>query len=326
MLQNKVFAVGFCLTLFGCSRSGATPGLKNPTSYFDIRGSLPDNLRGSKVEIHEFRAGPDGLYFCISPSPNTRNSIILETGWSGNRQNVFVPPQDQEVSDFDVGEHGNLYVLMNGSRKSSLLLYAPDGRLQSTLPISHFANGLSVTNGKPVVLLPDRSGTRLEVLDSSGPRDVSIALIRTSPKPAMTSLPDGRIVLADKAQGNVYLVDITSGNTSSFRSTPTSPASGGESSSPMQAIHTLSLTSAASTPEGDIYLIAGSYRMAEGAPLSRFDSHGTLIEPFRCALPTFEDMKSPHNPEGYMLPTSIGVYGNSLFLVSPQGMIAAYSR
>ena len=326
MLLRKAFVALSCLAIPGSAGSGATADLKAPTSYFDIRGSLPESWNAAKASVHHFKAGPDGLYFCISSGPNTLNSIILKTGWSGNRQRVFTPPQDQTLMDFDVDGHGDLYVLMNEHRRSSLLVYGADGRLQSTVPIGHFANGLSLANGKPVVLLPDRSGSQIEVLDPSGPRDIGIA-IQASPRPAMTSLPDGRIVLADKAQGTVYLVNVASGTTASFTSELTSAKFGGGPPSPAQtAINRLALSSAASSPEGDIYLIAGGYRMAEGAALSRFNSQGTLIEPFRCALPTFEDMKNPDNPQGFMLPNSVGVHGNSLFLVSPQGKVAAYAR
>lgn len=324
--KKFVVTIASCLTLFGCSRSGATPALKTPSTSFDIRSALPDDFQGTKVEVHEFRVGPNGLFFSISSSPNTLNSIILETGWDGKRRSVFVPPQDQEVSDFVVDTHGNLFVLMNGPHQSSLLLYGADGQPQSILPIAHFASGLSLTNDKPVVFLPDRSGPRLEVLDSNGPRDIALTLQPSSPKPALASLPDGRIVLADKVHGNVYLVDVASGNITSVGSGLSPTTMGTGAASPAQAIHTLALTSAAPTPEGDIYLIEGGYRMAEGVPLFRFNSQGTLVEPLRCALPTFEDMKEPDNPEGYMLPTSVGIHGNFLFLASPQGKIAVYPR
>jgi hypothetical protein len=68
-----------------------------------------------------------------------------------------------------------------------------------------------------------------------------------------------------------------------------------------------SFSNAATDPEGDVYVIAGQLRMADGAPLSRFNSQGTLIESFRCSLPTFVGMKDPENPESYTVPESVGL-------------------
>lgn len=327
MIRREIFVALTLVALLGCARSGATEGLKAPASYFDIRGSVPESINTANLSIHKFRAGPNGLYFCISSSPNTLNSVVLETGWNGGTQAIFTPPSDQAVMDFDIDGRGNLYVLMSGHGKSSLLVYGPGGQVQSTVAIGYFASGLSVANGKPVLLLPDPTAPKLEVLDTTGPRDLSIQIKRTSPAPAMTSLPDGRVVVADKVQGTVYLVDVTSESTVSFDGGMRSIRSGAAPPSVSQtSINRVALNGAAASPEGEIYIIGGGYHMAAGAPVSHFDSQGTLLESIRCTLPTFEDMKDPDNPEGFMLPNSVGVHDRYLFLVSPQGKVATYAR
>lgn len=147
------------------------------------------------------------------------------------------------------------------------------------------------------------------MLDAQGPKDINLAPRLTWSTPSITSLPDGRIVFADTPSGLIYVVDLASGRTSSFRALPPGIAPGSPPSPSHAVLGFSSFSNAATDPEGDVYAIAGRLRMADGAPLSRFNSQGALIESFRCALPTFEGMKDPENPDGYMVPYSVGLGG-----------------
>jgi hypothetical protein len=326
MSRKGPLLVAFCLASVAGSRSGASSGLKAPVTYFDIRGSLADRFDGNQITLHSFRTGPDGLYFCVAPGPVARNAVILKTDWNGIKQAVFRPPPDREILDFDVADRGDVYVLVTEAHNSIVMVYGPDGQLQSATRLDHFSRSLCLVDGKPVVFIPDRAAPRLEVLDSQGPKEISLAFRLTWPKPSITSLPGGRIVFADTPSGVIYVMDLASGRTSSFSALPPSITPGPPPSPSHAVLQFSSFSNAATDPEGDVYVIAGRLRMADGAPLSRFNSLGALIESFRCALPTFESMKDQENPEGYMVPYSVGLGGHMLFLVSGQGQVAAYAR
>ena len=327
MSRRWPLLIAFCLASVAGSRSETSSGVKLPVTYFDIRGSLADRFDGKQIVLHGFRTGSSGLYFCVAPGPAARNAAILKTDWNGIKEAVFTPAPDREILDFDVAERGDVYVLATEAHNnSSVLVYGPEGQLQSAMRLDHFSSSLCLVDGKPVLYLPDRATPRLEVLDAQGPTDINLPFRLTWPQSSITSLAGGRILLADKPSGVIYVVDLAFGRVSSFSALPQDINPGSPPSPSHAVLRLFSLSNAATDPEGDVYVIAGRLRMTDGAPLSRFNSRGQLIETFRCALPTFESMKDPQNPGGYMVPNSVGLSGQLLFLVSGQGQVAAYAR
>jgi hypothetical protein len=324
--RRYFLAAGVVLLAAISCLAGNSADLKSPVYSLDIGSLLPPGIQSGTVTVRQFRVGSNGVYYCVSPGPAAKNSVILKTDWNGKRIALVSLPADKPVLDFDVDEQGAIYVLLDDFSRSSLALYTSAGILQSTTPIGHFASGITLVKGHPVLTKPDSGSTHLEVLTAQGTSDAATVPVRNSPRPALATLPDGRVLLGERSSGIIYLVDTSSRQVTSL--TAGTGAVGGLSSpnTTTPRLGILSFGGAATSPEGDIYVISGRYKLAEGAPITRLNPQGTIIEQIHCLLPTFDAMKNVQNPQGYMSPFRVRVSKDSIILVSLAGQIAGYAR
>ncbi len=302
--------------------SSATTTIRTPVNSFDIANMVPTTFRVRNLHVQGFRVRLDRLYFCISGGPVPRPAAILTAQANGSLQGFLLPPADKEVADFDVDGRGIVHVLLEDGPHTTILTYGRNGQLRSSISLPTFASQLTLARGRQITLVPDRSAPHLEVVDADGTQQIPVSVPAHS---MIDALPDGRVMVAERGSGMIHIVDPVSRHLSSF--TAGTPATvGGQPSSNRAPTLFAAFSHATSSPDGDIYVIAGTYKMADGAPVSHFDSQGKLIEAIRCYLPTFDAARNPDNAEGYMLANMVGVGQNVLVLVSPAGHVATYTR
>jgi len=64
--------------------------------------------------------------------------------------------------------------------------------------------------------------------------------------------------------------------------------------------------------------------LAEGGYVVKVDQTGNVVQRYRCLLPTRKSYAVTGNPEGFMLPSLIRVFGNLLYVADRKGSVAKY--
>src|SRR6266566_9675055 len=108
------------------SVEGATPDERlSPAGAFNILAGVPDNFGMKAAQVHKVVAGNGSLYFLLSLGPSADDCVVLQTDLGGGYRNATKLAQGT-VRDFDVDDHGNLYVLY-GYPEDHTIVYNPAG-------------------------------------------------------------------------------------------------------------------------------------------------------------------------------------------------------
>jgi hypothetical protein len=311
------------LVLSGQS-AGTASDFKTPAGSFDILPLLPPELQRMTVTVHHFRTGRRGLYFHVSGGPVAVNSVVLHTSSDGVMRNRFVPPKDAEVLDFDVDDQGGLHLLVSDKAKSRVLSYSASGKVEREQQSSKFAIRICQAKGDLILFAAEDRGVHVEVLSSNPVSELFIPLHQRSRTLAASCFPAGGAVLLERGSGVLHVIDAASGRATTAKPTLPEFAASTALRREHPALRNVVFAGIAAGSKRDLYLIAGRYKLTDGARVLRTATDGSTLQPVTYSLPTFEDERNSQNPTGYMSPSKIGLFDSRLFLVSTTGKVAFY--
>jgi len=317
-----------CLQIFcmACAFAVAADGAgKQPAGWFDVTQSVAATPSPQPLVLHQFRASSHGLYFGFASGPHAVNGFVLHTDIAGTKLGVVTIPPELEVHDLDVDPSGRLSALAISAAQPHLLTYNPSGALESDSPLAQPIQAICQGGGSLRGVMLGETGATLSNLSDPGQESVRISLSQPRRVPILLCTAAGGAVLVERTGAVVHLVNPQGGVV--FNS-PQIPEMGWLTSirAGQLSARNVAFSTAAVSPEGDVFVTLGHFKLAEGAVVLRLDAQGSLVSAFRCLLPQFPGLVESNNPQGFMTVEKMGVAGPWLFLVSGDGKVAFYSR
>lgn len=148
-------------------------------------------------------------------------------------------------------------------------------------------------------------------------------------------LTSSKLVILERIDSRIQIINLPSGNrkTISLLEIPEINQSieahhpdeiGRHTEATRQVARSVLVNDIATTNDGSIFLNVMGYHVSHGAVIVKLDQNGDYARSFRFKIPTFDELKTEHLPEGQMLSDSIAVSGTHLF-IQGDGKVAKYS-
>lgn len=339
------------LSFIGCSSKRN----RSPEYSFDIRDTLPRELRSGFVGIRKFLAGSSKLYFelFVRSGKNEKspiNSVIIRSEMNG----IFEQVMGRNMSLIGLGSGGTIYasrwhknfpsnggeILVVGSDRMIRQSLRFDQRFTSVGSVARSVVGLT-EKGRLQVCPLDKREVTYPIADQTfvGKFGASQLVLPISPQ---------KIMLVDRVYAHAVFVNLNSGIVKEFDLNDPEIVQNRQVLDKIQIVntpeHTDDLDSVKTAnkckpnrrisfaiqelirakKEGEFYASLGPQVLARGALIVKFDEDGQVLERYRFMLPSFAELKSPSNPHGHMPPSKIAVVEDLFVIVSSMGRGAVY--
>lgn len=325
--HSPVFGASALLALLSITNAGlvaqtATSGqLISPVRTLDLKATLPQGLGGNSLTVQGVRFRNGDLYFAISHSFKADGVTLIRTNSKGQLLSTYSPPENTALlQDFDVGSDGTLYalVLAKQGRGPSLVRYGETGMIAQGQPVPPDTVAVAAGSGSPFLLARTNGGVDVFAFDQNPQRRLSITLHEQNSRIMPAMLPDGRLAIAEATGATVHFVDTARHTSGAFM--PRVPEMSWLGTLPPgngnQQVAFADMTVAST---GEVYLLLGSFRLADGAAVVEFHMNGNIAETIRFELPQFSASGERISPS-YMSAGAPGL----LVLVSGDGKVAEY--
>lgn len=307
----------------------------NRATTFDVTAQLTQPYRNHHAALEQFAAKQNNLYFLFSAG-TPRRYQLLRTNLAGERTGN---PLDITMGD-------SLYGLAIDDTGKAVIYSGSAGGVHSILECDLDSHSITTAAVDAVPFLPVFVGNHLVGFSQDGMLRHLSTPTRRAAKPAAvltipsfrvngvsaTTLPGGRLLLVDRADGSFTMIRLEdkTANLVPSKSTDVQNAialsrklAAGANAAPGAAEtsggccntgRTAVAYASAADPAGGIYLGLSPYKPTEGAPIIQMRDNGQPVRLIRCLL------VSPHATPQY-----IGVVNQTLVLASHWGVISTYN-
>lgn len=322
-----------------------------PLGSFDIKRSLPPKHASDQIAVRSFVADDSGLYFLIDVNPEhppIAQTVILHTDSKGTREKLIVlhPPgfglygvEKRQYGEINVDSSGNIYLsqyrsLSSGEDEKSFVVYGPKGGQTNVIGAKYlrtfclsgdnlfYIDGVTLFQPAPVTI------TKLSTNQDSLAQWEAYGPLK------LRALTSSKLVVLELIDSRLQIVDLETGSRTTVLLAPISKIQEGIASHHPDEVgrHTEQtkrvgrsavVNDIGTNKSGDIYLNVMGHPINQGAVIVRVDSSGNFSSSTLFKLPTFEELKTEHLPEGQMFPNYIGVSDKHLFIAG-NGKVARY--
>lgn len=275
---------------------------------------------------HAFAVTPSGLYFLVSP-PADPSQYVVMADLSGRCRQTITLPERVSPHSLTVDSGGQISVLKTRSaQKVEKLILNSTGSITSRVVLAKpafqiFPAGTefigATLNGE--VNVYGEGGVTTKNLFSAGSAANGVASMY------LTAVSGHLLLLVDGHTGQGQLIDSASGTVRSVDVAPQDVTAARTAYSAADQSKATVITSVASQGDGYVYLCLSGIRLAEGALILKIDQNGSVIQRFRCTLPTRPQYVVSGNPGGYMAPALIKVNAGQLYILDRKGAVAQYT-
>jgi hypothetical protein len=302
--------VAVCLVLSAAHGQSASGPALAPANTFHL-ASLSAGER-----VSDFAATSTGLYFLVNRDRMSESgSKIVQTDLQGTTQNVIAAPGGPNHT-IAADEWGNVAVYQGNDRGQALLLFNARGVHVATLTPPGPVHSFAVRRHEVAWIAWD--GSVMQTAPASDPR-VLFRMEPTSAPPKLFWPGENKLLAVERVSAELVLFDAAARTAARARLAAPEISVAATWNRARQTGDGVGLTvSASAMHDGNVYLLLTPYRIAEGAPIVRFDEKGQLMQSLRCVLPMTRD-------RGALSPLAIGVHKGMLVIVSGDGAVAVYA-